>query len=428
MSKERLRDDFFSAARRYWYLEDLGHGGTSVVFKVRDLEVEEIIALKVYWSSFPVEDGELLARARREIRLNRQIKHPNVARLYDFGKAGSLFYLSMEYIPGKNLESIVRAQGALPASRAVAILRQIALGAGAAHERGIVHRDLKSSNVLVGHRDAVAILDFGLAMRSVDQSITPQGRTVGTPCYMSPEQALGSPTDARSDIYSIGIIAFNLLTGTLPFVGRSPLETMAMHVSDPVPPSLDEVPGVPPELRAIVLRCLEKDPALRYPSAGELAHAIANVASLTGRPAVSVPTPGAREPATAEDRGRRPVVLVVDDDEEIRAQANLRFRAAGLDVRAADSGTEALDALRGGSVDILLMDVWMPMLDGFDVVRRLRAERPDLDIPIFLMTAATDRHQIAFAMNLGVSDILEKSAGLDAMAARLWFTLHERGF
>jgi two-component system response regulator MtrA len=122
------------------------------------------------------------------------------------------------------------------------------------------------------------------------------------------------------------------------------------------------------------------------------------------------------------------MVLVVDDDDDIKAAASIKFRDAGLDVRGVSSGNEALDVLREGSVDILLLDVWMPLLDGFDVVRRVRLEQPGLKIPIFLMTAATDRHQIAFAMNLGVEDILEKSAGLDAMAARLWFTLRERGF
>ncbi len=271
MKAEVLLKQFFEGAPRYRWLETLGRGGVGVVFKARDLELDEVVAIKVLSPDLTRDDQEtILARFKREINLNRKIKHPNVARMYDFGMSGEYPYITMEFIPGRDLWTIVHEDGRVPPAQAVPILRQIARGTEAVHRLGIVHRDLKSQNILVDGNGAVAILDFGLARATVSESFTLDHIILGTPQYMSPEQASGKPVDSRSDIYSIGIIAFEMLTGTLPFTADSPIAVAMMQISDPIPDSLKHFPEISPALRGIVMRCLEKQPAARFAAASEL--------------------------------------------------------------------------------------------------------------------------------------------------------------
>jgi serine/threonine protein kinase len=260
LSIESLRESFFAALPRYRYLEVLGRGGMGIVFKAADSDLDEVIAIKVLSSLFQADSDGLLARFKREISLNRKIKHPNVARLYDFGMSGNFPFITMEFVEGLDLAKRLSESGIFSPARAIAVLRQIALGASAAHEVGIVHRDLKPQNIMVDDDGAVAILDFGMARGSSGPILTLTGEAVGTPHYMSPEQARGKKTDARSDIYSIGVIAFELLTGNLLFDGDSPLEVATRQVEDKVPTERLTANNVPPAFAAIVLCCLEKLP------------------------------------------------------------------------------------------------------------------------------------------------------------------------
>jgi serine/threonine protein kinase len=275
MNLDTFRIQFFAAAPRYEWLETLGRGGMGVVFKAQDRDLEEVVAIKVLYGHVGDDDGAILARFKREISLNRKVKHPNVARMYDIGTGGGHPYITMEFVPGKDLQTVILEEGRVPPDRALPILRQICLGTESAHEQGIVHRDLKSQNIIVGRDDVVSILDFGLARGAVDERLTLEAVVLGTPHYISPEQAMGEPADARSDVYSIGIIAFEMLSGVLPFTADSALGIAMKQISEPVPGNLSLYPDVSPKLRSAVHRALEKRREDRFQSASAFEAALA---------------------------------------------------------------------------------------------------------------------------------------------------------
>ena len=472
MNLERLRQRFFEGLTRYRWQETAGRGGMGIVFKAQDLDLDDVVAIKVLSPDWESDDQQLLQRFKREINLNRKIKHPNVARIHDFGMSGDFPYITMEYVPGKDLRTIIQLEGKLPQARAVSILRQIALGTEAAHKLGIIHRDLKSQNVMVEDSGAVAILDFGLARGQTTEQLTLDSVMVGTPHYMSPEQALGRPTDARSDVYSIGVMAFEILTGKVPYDGESPLVIAMKHVSEPAPDDLRKEPNVSPELIAIVYKALEKDPARRFASAADLEAELAmlrpfesgvqavsgprgaapvQATSIPSAPGTPVPRPVSREshpelgsmatpsmpspalPAVSrtppvELKLRPPVVLVVDGDAKERKRlADVLGRHACRALEAKD-GPEALERLLKDTVDLVLMDIALPGMDGFDVTRVIKAQAATMALPVVLTSARLDRSHFAFAIQTGATDVLAKPLQSEAVVGRLWHILTHHGF
>jgi len=320
MNLDTFRIQFFEGAPRYEWIETLGRGGMGVVFKAMDRDLEEVVAIKVLYGNVADDDGAILARFKREISLNRRVKHPNVARMYDFGTGGGHPYITMEFIPGKDLQTLILEESRIAPPRALSILRQICMGTQAAHEQGIIHRDLKSQNIIIGAGDVVSILDFGLARGTLDEKLTLEAVVLGTPHYISPEQAMGQPADARSDVYSIGIIAFEMLTGVLPFTADSALGIAMKQISEAVPGNLSLYPDVSPALRAAVHRALEKRREDRFASASDFEAALASAGG--ERPAL--PTgPDAGTVAGALD-----AILV---DPESSARANREALVSGTD-------------------------------------------------------------------------------------------------
>jgi serine/threonine-protein kinase len=230
-------------------------------------------------------DPATLKRFEREVQAMAALTHPNTAEVYDYGHAADgTFYYVMEYLPGPSLEELIKQHGPLPPERAVHLLRQVCAALQEAHAAGLVHRDVKPGNVLVCERgglaDVAKLLDFGLVrghgLDSDDAKLTQQGAIAGTPAYMSPEQAAGrEDVDGRSDIYSLGAVAYFLLTGQPPFVRGSAVQTLAAHLGEPVVPPDRLRADVPADLQAVVLRCLEKEPARRFARAADLAEALA---------------------------------------------------------------------------------------------------------------------------------------------------------
>ena len=249
----------------------LGMGGMGRVYRAHDKELDRTVALKILRQDAG-EDPLALQRFKLELLLASRITHPNILRIHDLGECRGLKFISMQYVEGGDLLQILRKKGALPLPRAVPIMAQLCEALQAAHSANVVHRDLKPQNILVSESDHVFISDFGLA-KSIEPALTGVTRTgaiLGTPKYMSPEQVQGKPVDHRTDIYSLGLIFYEILTGGLPFNGDSTYQLMYQRVHElPRRPELLN-PQIPPYLSAIVLRCLERDPTLRYQSAAEV--------------------------------------------------------------------------------------------------------------------------------------------------------------
>ena len=270
-NKERVARRIFESVPRYVWQETLGSGGMGIVFEVLDVELGETVALKVLLPESEPEDDECLERFRREVSLGRQVRHPNIARVHSLGNAGGLSFLTMELIRGRTLADLLAASGRLAPATVFEYLGQAALGVGSAHEIGIVHRDLKPQNIMVDDQGKVTVLDFGLAHRPTLAPLTSALSFIGTPRYMAPEQTTGGKVDPRADVYALGVIAFELLTGKVPFQGSTPWDTARMHVVEPIPSNRLEEACVPPPLAALVLECLRKSAPDRPASGNALA-------------------------------------------------------------------------------------------------------------------------------------------------------------
>jgi eukaryotic-like serine/threonine-protein kinase len=248
----------------------LGSGGMGQVYRARDRVLERTVAVKVL-SAAATDDLELVARFGREARAAAALHHPNIVAVFDSGADGDLQYLVMEYVEGQSLAGLLRREGVLEPRRAAEVGRQVCLALAAAHAAGLVHRDIAPGNVLVDPAGLVKVADFGIAKLAAATTMTGDGMVLGTAAYLAPEQAQGRPVDGRSDLYGLGCVLYELVTGAPPFAGDSPVAVAARQVTEqPVPPS-DRNPRVGVALEAVVLTALAKDPADRYQSAAAMA-------------------------------------------------------------------------------------------------------------------------------------------------------------
>jgi hypothetical protein len=255
-------------AQRYRIQRLLGKGGMGAVYLAHDEVLGDVVALKVISSAWAADESAMIERFKRECTAARKVSSPNVVRIHDLGEARpGLLYLSMEYIQGRTLAALITSRGLLPIADCIDILGQICNGLAAAHDAGVIHRDLKPSNVLVGERNAVKIIDFGLAKATAADGMTATGMLMGTPHYMSPEQVRGRHVDAASDVYSLGALAYHLVTARPPFSGENAIAIGFAHLSE-LPVSPRQIRGdVPPELDAAIMGALAKEPSERPRSA-----------------------------------------------------------------------------------------------------------------------------------------------------------------
>jgi serine/threonine-protein kinase len=255
-----------------------------VVYRARDRQLDEVVALKVLRLDVLREDATLLDRFKLEIKLARKITHRNVLRTHDFGEADGVSYISMEYLEGVTLKDLIRSKGPLPLQIGLSIAKQMCNGLEAAHLQGVVHRDIKPQNVLIlPETGELKIMDFGVAriseVKGEASGLTAAGAVVGTPDYMPPEQVQGQPADFRSDIYSLGVVLYEVFTGELPFRGDTVAGILLGHIQKAPPPPRTLNPGLAPALEALILRCMEKSPARRYPRVGDILADLANISS-----------------------------------------------------------------------------------------------------------------------------------------------------
>jgi len=255
---------------------EVGRGGMAVVFKGREKELERTVALKVLPPDL-VPIATVAERFKREARLSASLDHPNIIPVYRVGQSGGVLYMAMKYIDGRALDGLVASRGPLPLPVVLTVLRATARAIAYAHEHGIVHRDIKGANILIDRNGRVVVSDFGIARAMESATLTATGLMIGTPHYMSPEQCAGKPVGVQSDQYSLGIVAYQLLTGAVPLDGESLPEILQQHCFSPPPDASVARPDSPAVLTAIVLRLLAKDPAQRFASTNDLVTALDSI-------------------------------------------------------------------------------------------------------------------------------------------------------
>jgi tetratricopeptide (TPR) repeat protein/tRNA A-37 threonylcarbamoyl transferase component Bud32 len=256
-------------AGRYQIIEELGKGGMGKVYKAQDTDLKEKVAIKLLRPEI-AGDKKTIERFKNELKFARKIRHKNVCQMYDLNKEKGAHYITMEYVDGKDLKSMIRMMGQLSSGKTIFIAKQVCEGLVEAHRLGVVHRDLKPQNIMVDEDGNARIMDFGIARSLKTKGITAAGVMIGTPEYMSPEQVEGKEVDQRSDIYSLGVILYEMVTGRVPFEGDTPFTIGVKHKSEMPKDPKEFNTQLPEDLNLVILRCLEKDKEKRYQSAGEV--------------------------------------------------------------------------------------------------------------------------------------------------------------
>ncbi len=284
-------------AGRYQIIEELGKGGMGKVYKAQDTDLKEKVAIKLLRSEIAA-DKKTIERFRNELKFARKIRHKNVCQMYDLNKEKGAHYITMEYVDGKDLKSMIRMMGQLSSGKTIFIAKQVCEGLVEAHRLGVVHRDLKPQNIMVDEEGNARIMDFGIARSLKTKGITAAGVMIGTPEYMSPEQVEGKEVDQRSDIYSLGVILYEMVTGRVPFEGDTPFTIGVKHKSESPKDPKDFNTQLPEDLNLVILRCLEKDKEKRYQSAGEVRAELTRIEK--GIPTTEIEIPK-RKPLTSRE-------------------------------------------------------------------------------------------------------------------------------
>jgi serine/threonine protein kinase len=392
----------------------VGEGGLGIVYGATQLSLDRPVAVKVLHGTASSR-REAAQRFEREARTVAQLRHPHVVTIYDFGVAPEVgAYIVMELVAGRSLRAEIGESGQLSPRHALVLIDQISSAVQAAHEVGIIHRDLKPENVVVeitGDGPVAKVLDFGIAKLQGDlfegtERLTASGARLGTPRYMSPEQCEGRALDPRSDIYSLGCILFELLAGRPPFLGATAAEVILDHLRHEPPMPSSIVRDVPEAVEAALMRALAKDPDARYASVAAFRSALD--ASLTNL--------SKSEPATR--RGADTVFLVDDNPNNLSFLAGI-LRDHGFRVKVSSKGSRALVAIAAAPPDLVLLDIDMPEMDGYEVCRRLKADPSMADVPVIFLSALDDVHVKVKAFESGGVDYVTKPFQAEEVIARI---------
>ena len=293
---------------RYELQRRVGRGGMAEVFLARDRLLDRPVAIKILFPEMAT-DPSFVARFKREAQAAANLNHPNIVGVYDWGKERGTYYIVMEYVDGRTVSEMIRNDGPIPAPQAARIAADVAAALGFAHQKGVVHRDVKPGNVLITANGEVKVADFGIARAmtsGAEENLTQTGSVMGTATYFSPEQAQGKQVDPRSDLYSLGVVLYEMACGKPPFTADSPVAIAYKHVQEPLPRLKDKAKDVPAGYEAVTAKALAKNPDDRYPDGKAMRADLLRF--VQGKPvqAAAVGAAARPRPAAAASRGRRP--------------------------------------------------------------------------------------------------------------------------
>ena len=392
----------------YRILDRIGQGGMATVYRAHHPALDRHVAIKVL-PEFFADDETYRERFQVEAQSVARLRHPNILGAFDFGQRAGVPYLVTELVEGGSLED--RMGNPMELQEVVQLLRPIASALDHAHAQGVLHRDIKPSNILIRQDGTPVLADFGLAKlaRSV-KKLTAIGTVFGTPEYMSPEQATGELLGPGTDQYSLSVVAYEMLTGRVPFNGETPGAILVKHLRHAMPATRE----LPAELSAhvdeVLRRGMAKDPQDRYPSASELIAALVPAAW---------PSFIADERAGGEAEHRPPVVLVVDDGAANRELIEACLAGIRCEIRTAHDGITALAMIELSAPDLVLLDVQMPGMDGYEVCARIKARPRGRLLPVVMITALNRSQDRVLALDAGADDFMSKPVERIELVARV---------
>ncbi len=395
---------------RYEIREHLGDGSTATVYKAFDIRLGRDVALKLL---LPHVKESTRKRFFQEARSAAKLNHPNIMAIYDIDEEGDRHFLVMEYVDGVSLSFYVPAA----VDVLIDLSTQIALALQYAHERQIIHRDIKPANIKVTPEGKVKLMDLGLALPHDAKRVTAHGMVIGTPAYLSPEQAQGLKLDHRTDIYSLGIVMYEMATNQLPFNADDISALLLQQVKQPPPPPRVVNPEIPAALESSILKCLEKNPVRRYQSCEALATALEAVISPGNRDtgsqqryADTIQSSAARMQNNAPARKRTLRVILADDHTLLRKSlaSLLETHEQFVVVAEAGDGESALQQTVSILPDILLLDINMPIRSGLDILPSIREQAPD--VKVIVLTGREEDAYIIRALRAGAHGYMLKSS------------------
>ena len=404
------------ALGQYRIVARIGRGGMATVYKAHHSALDRNVAIKVL-PDFFAEDEVYRERFLQEARSVARLKHPNILNVFDFGQEHGVTYLVLELVEGGTLAE--RIGRPMDLEEVVKTLRPIASALDHAHAQGVVHRDIKPSNILI-HRDGTPVLaDFGLAkMADSVRRLTATGTVMGTPEYMSPEQGSGEPIGPASDRYSLAVVAYEMLTGRVPFQADTPAAVLLSHINKAVPPTRELAGELSGHVEDALRKALAKAPLERFDTATQFVAALTPAAWVRfARPdsvVLARPTQGNKAAS-----GHVPSVLVVDDSSANRELIEACLADVECRVRLAPDGASALAAIEAAAPDLVLLDVQMPGMDGYTVCKRIKANPGLRLVPVVMITALDRSEDRILALDAGADDFMSKPVERLELVARV---------